>query len=215
MQKVLFIAYQFPPQSGPGVHRSINFVKHLPEFGYEPIVITKDFESTNANSDKELLALFTKNTKIYRLKGLNIEKVVSFLMKLKIYRFFWFTLYPLLWEFSTIWFLSVTKKTINIIKSENINTIYTTSGPFSSLLLGRSLQKKLGVKWVADLRDPFTDAYAWAFPSKTHWYMMRKWEKNILSKPDQLIVNTEAVKELYIKRGFKNAKNIKVITNGF
>ena len=73
MKKVLFVAYQFPPQSGPGVHRSINFVKNLPLFDYKPIVITKSFNSKNSVSDNELLNLFSEDTKIYRLKGFNIR----------------------------------------------------------------------------------------------------------------------------------------------
>ena len=216
MKKVLFIAYQFPPQSGPGVHRSLNFAKYLREFNYEPIVITRILSDNKMEAlDKDLLNQLSSNTKIIRLKGVNFERVIKYLMHLRIYRFFWFFFYPLLWEFSTIWFLSVQNKIVQIAKEENIQLIYTSSGPFSSLILGRNLQKKLKLKWVADLRDPFTDGYAWAFPSKIHWYMMRFWEKQILSKPDKLIVNTNEVRNLYLKRKINTIENIKVITNGY
>ena len=38
MKKVLIITYYWPPAGGPGVQRWLKFVKHLPEFGIEPIV---------------------------------------------------------------------------------------------------------------------------------------------------------------------------------
>ena len=38
--RVLFFAYYFPPSAGPGVRRSIRFVKRLTRLGIEPTVVT-------------------------------------------------------------------------------------------------------------------------------------------------------------------------------
>ena len=40
MKKVLVITYYWPPSGGPGVQRILNFVKYLPEFGWQPIILT-------------------------------------------------------------------------------------------------------------------------------------------------------------------------------
>ena len=40
MRRVLFLAYHFPPIGGAGVQRSVKFVRYLPSFGYEPLVVT-------------------------------------------------------------------------------------------------------------------------------------------------------------------------------
>ena len=40
MTKILYLAYHFPPIGGAGVQRNAKFVRYLPEFGYDPIVIT-------------------------------------------------------------------------------------------------------------------------------------------------------------------------------
>ena len=40
MKKVLVISYYWPPSGGPGVQRVLKFCKYLPEFGWEPIVLT-------------------------------------------------------------------------------------------------------------------------------------------------------------------------------
>ncbi len=49
--KVLFIAYYFPPCAGPGVRRSVRFVKGLRAHEIEPIVLTID-EKTFENPDE-------------------------------------------------------------------------------------------------------------------------------------------------------------------
>ena len=40
MKKVLFIAYLYPPIANSGTRRSLEFVNHLPDNGWEPIVLT-------------------------------------------------------------------------------------------------------------------------------------------------------------------------------
>lgn len=40
MKKVLIIAYDFPPTHTGGVYRPVKFAKYLPEFGWQPIILT-------------------------------------------------------------------------------------------------------------------------------------------------------------------------------
>ena len=44
VRKILIITYYWPPAGGPGVQRWLKFSKYLPEFGYDPIIITVDPE---------------------------------------------------------------------------------------------------------------------------------------------------------------------------
>lgn len=218
LEKVLFIAYQFPPMGGPGVHRSIGFVKHLKKYGYEPIVLTileEHIQKTGHTVDESLLQKIPDDIEINRIDSGQLFKWVQILQKLRVYRLFWFFLYPFFWEKSALWPYSAYKDAAELIKKHNIKIVYTSSGPFSPLILGKNLQKKLNVKWVADLRDPFTDAYAWSYPGKLHWRICRYFEKKILSKADHLIVNTPEVKRLYIQREILPEQKMSVITNGF
>jgi hypothetical protein len=114
-----------------------------------------------------------------------------------------------------VWPFASFVKAKKTIAKHSIKTVYTSSGPFSSLVLGYLLKKFSGVKWIADMRDPFTDAYAWNFPSRLHWIFARIFEKFLLSRTDHLIVNTPEVKKLYIRRGIHLSDQISVITNGY
>lgn len=218
MQKILFVAYQFPPRGGPGVQRSLNFVKHLRKNGYDPIVLTiqeKDIKKAGYLFDESLLQQIPVDIKIIRTPSYEPVAFIRFLMKIRLYRIAWFFFYYFFWEWSARWPNKVYESAKKLIKEHDIKIVYTSSSPFSSMILGKLLKKRMGIKWVADLRDPFTDAYAWAFPSKLHWYLSRKFEKNYFSKPDRLIVNTPETKKLFLKRKLITENKILCITNGF
>ena len=204
--------------AGPGVHRSLNFSKHLPDFAYQPIVLTIDLpgiRAANYTTDSTLLEDFPDSIEIYRTPYAQPSKWIRALNRLRIYRFFWAILYPIFWEKMALWPFKTLKTAKQIVQEHQIKLVYTSSGPFSSLILGYLLKKRLGTKWVADLRDPYTDAYSWRFPSYWHWLISRRFESWILSKTDHLIVNTQAVKDLYIQRGILPATKITVIGNGY
>ena len=55
MKKVLMIACSFPPLGGPGVQRSVKFVKYLRDFGYEPVVFTRECRNEEV-TDETLLS---------------------------------------------------------------------------------------------------------------------------------------------------------------
>ena len=67
MKKVLIISYYFPPSGGPGVQRILKFVKYLPEFGWEPLVLTVEDGDFPAR-DESLLSEVPADIKVYRTK---------------------------------------------------------------------------------------------------------------------------------------------------
>ena len=42
MKRVLVITYNWPPSGGIGVRRWLKFSKHLPSYGWEPVILTVD-----------------------------------------------------------------------------------------------------------------------------------------------------------------------------
>ena len=54
MINILFIAFEFPPLNRGGVYRPLSFVKYLPQFGINPVVVTLD-----PNSYADVFDLFT------------------------------------------------------------------------------------------------------------------------------------------------------------
>ncbi len=214
-EKVLFIAYNFPPMGGIGVNRSVNFVHHLRKFGYEPVVLTveeKVLHQLEYKIDEQLLKGLPEGIMIHRAPDLMPHGLVKLLMKLKVYRLFWYIFYPLLWEPAALWPFSAYRSAVKLIREHDIKLIYTSSGPYSAMMLGAMLKWWQPVKWVADIRDPYTEHYG-IWPSKLHWHFSRWMEKIFFRLPDRLIVVTPEMERIYQRR--KLHPKLAIITNGF
>jgi hypothetical protein len=193
-------------------------VTYLRDFGYEPIVLTvneEDIIKGGYTQDATLLNSLPAGLKIVRTPSTEPLKLISMLLRMRLFRFAWFFCYRRFWERSAAWPANVLPVAQKLIKEYNIKMVYTTSGPYSSLLLGYELKRTLGVKWVADFRDPYTDAYAWDFPSKFHWLKQRKFETRIIPEADKVILNTPEVRRLFIARGLTSELKSICITNGY
>ncbi|MCY0876652.1 MAG: glycosyltransferase family 4 protein [Firmicutes bacterium] len=67
--KVLIVAHEFPPIGGVSVQRPYKFTQYLPEFGWDPVILTQD-ALYSATWDESLLAwLEEKQIPVYRAKN--------------------------------------------------------------------------------------------------------------------------------------------------
>ena len=64
-RKVLLLAYHFPPLGGAGSLRLLSFAKYLPDFGWEPIVVTVG-EMGIAGEDPSVLGQLSHDITIHR-----------------------------------------------------------------------------------------------------------------------------------------------------
>ena len=112
------------------------------------------------------------------------------------------------------WITPSVKFLSDYIKEEQIETIITTGPPHSLHLIGLKLKQQIGVKWLADFRDPWTTiGYHKKLKltnrsAKKHEQM----ERDVLSSADHIIVTSENTKKEF---GDKTNQSIKVITNGY
>lgn len=69
MKRVLFIAYYFPPIGGSGTQRPAKFVKYLPQFGWQPYVISTDrpYGDGAEGRDETLLADILAGVQVWRV----------------------------------------------------------------------------------------------------------------------------------------------------
>ena len=156
MKKVLFIAYNFPPHGGPGVQRSLKFVKYLREFGWEPIVIAGP-KSGGVVQDKSMLCQIPDNTKIYYMGKFCFNKIIRIASQIKL-RLPAMAISCMLSipDPTIFWALRWKKQIISIAKKEGVDAIYTSSSPYSAHLLGLWIKKNTGLPWFADFRDPWS-----------------------------------------------------------
>ena len=230
-KKVLIITYYWPPAGGPGVQRWLKFVKYLPDFNIEPILYIPE----NPNYplvDKSLLAEVSKNITIlkkpinepYKLAGLfskkssktiskgiiSEHKKQSLVEKVMLYirGNFFIPDARKSWVKPSVDYLS------EYISKENIKTVITTGPPHSMHLIGMQLKKRLGLRWFADFRDPWTSIgyHEQLRLTKKSKEKHKALEKQVLNSADQIIVTSSVT-----KKEFQDITNkpIVVITNGY
>ena len=106
-----------------------------------------------------------------------------------------------------------------IIDREKIEILITTSPPHSTQLIGLALKKKYkSLKWIADLRDPWTDIYYYPKLSHTKWAKKRdlNLEMEVLKESDLVTVTSPITEQVYAsKLEFALRSKVKTITNGF
>ena len=100
------------------------------------------------------------------------------------------------------------------ISDNNIETIITTGPPHSLHLIGMQLKQKLGVKWLADFRDPWTTIgyHKQLKLTQTSIKKHKKLEAQVLQNADEVIVTSFRTKKEFQEI---TTKPIAVITNGY
>ncbi|PWK19779.1 glycosyltransferase family 4 protein [Xanthomarina spongicola] len=229
--KVLIITYYWPPAGGPGVQRWLKFVKYLPEFGIEPIV----YIPSNPNYpiiDESLIQEVSDNITILKQPIKEPYKFAGFLSKSKsktiskgiipeekkqtvIEKLLLFVrgnfFIP---DARKSWIRPSVQYLDTYIEDYNIKTIITSGPPHSLHLIGLSLQKSTGVKWISDFRDPWTTIgyHKQLKLTKLAKQKHKNLEKKVLLASDKIIVTSEVTKNEF--SSITN-KPIEVITNGY
>lgn len=211
-RNVLFIAYYFPPTGGPAVQRSAKFVKYLPDFGYRPLVITAGEGNVDcAVRDPSLLDGLDEQS-VVRCKGyerwvtkfprtVGLSPVTSFFLRPD--------------KNILAWVPCAVRSARQLAASEGASAIYTSIGPFSSVLLGARLKRRLGVPWIVDYRDPWTDDEMGMWPSRLHYRFECRQERRALAVADAVVVVTPGMQEMMVRRYPQLASRVHLIPNGF
>ena len=235
MKKVLIITYYWPPSGGAGVQRWLKFAKYLPEFGWQPVILTVDpeyasypqrDESLLSEVDSECLVFTTKSFELY-----NFYKLISGKKEVPYGGFANDSKEGLLQKVSKFlrgnfllpdprkgWNSYALKKAEELIRQFDIETVVTTSPPHSTQLIGLKLKQKFNIRWIADLRDPWTDIYY--YNQFMHTALARKtdirYERKVVENADLLITVSEDVKRIFAEKSkLPVAAKTVVIPNGF
>jgi len=213
-RKVLFISYIYPPLGMGGVYRSAKFVKYLPDFGWEPVVLTVKLGKRHRQKHNMDLSL---QEEVSRAR---VHRTPSFEPRL------WGSL-PSRLGFSDKWLLRIpdrqvgwlpfaVKAGMRIIGKEKIDAIYSTSVPYTDHLIGYLLHRKTKLPWVADFRDPWTLHRAYTSPSSIHGKLEDRMERAVLEHASRVVTAWDGIRDGFLgKYPDITSEKITTITNGF
>ena len=226
-KKVLIITYYWPPSAGGGVQRWLKFAKHLPSYGWEPIIYTPLNPDYSLKDDSllgdidphltvlkksiwepySLLRVFSKSGQSANTGQVQKDSTVKKLASWVRGNFF-------IPDPRKFWVKPSVSHLKKYILENNIDTIITTGPPHSMHLIGLRLKELLDVKWIVDIRDPWSK-----FDLLDHYYIMNfrrtlygKMEQRVLDVCDKVIATSPSMITQLV--GFDKEK-FQSITNGY
>jgi glycosyltransferase involved in cell wall biosynthesis len=222
MKKALIIAWSFPPRLEMGAQRPYRLAKYFLNYGWEPIILTAKLPGAPPGNMKiieteykDIISNFKMKMGLNRFTRLQEQSGISNIINNKTLKgrilksCYDIIAFP---DPERGWYEYATKMGSQIIKSEPIDIIISTSPPVTSHLIARKLKKIHKKPWVADLRDLWT---------QNHYYSKMGIIKNIerylevrtLTSADALVtVSIPLAEKLKL---LHNNNEVVCITNGF
>ena len=232
MKKALIITYYWPPSGGAGVQRWLKFVKYMRDFGWEPIVYTpenpeapvidnsleKDIPDNLTVIKRKIWEPYTAYKKFIGQK--KEQKInAGFLSENK---------KPGLSENVSVWirgnfFIPDARKfwikpsikfLTNYLKNNPVDAMISTGPPHSMHMIALGLKQRLGIPWLADFRDPWTNIDFYDKLKLTSWadHIHKRMENEVLRRADKVVTVSWNWAVDFQNIG---ARNVEVITNGY
>jgi len=232
VKKVLIITYYWPPSGGAGVQRWLKFAKYLRQFGWEPVIYTPlnpEYPSVDNSLEKDIPIDITvlknpiwepyllykwfsgiKGTERVQAGFISERKRPGLTQKISA----WVRGNLFIPDARCFWIKPSVKFLTRWLNSNKVDAIVSTGPPHSMHLIALGLKKKLGLPWLADFRDPWTQIDFYPRLMLTPWadQVHKKLEKEVLVSANQVVtVSPTCASDLtdICKRA------INVITNGY
>jgi len=196
LKKALLITYHFPPSSASGAFRMLGFARHLPTFGWQPLVVAPP--SLPWEPIDPLLAQSLPEDVV--VEPVPYPASVPRLLRMLAQNALWL---PRAWSACR-----------RLIREHRPDVILTSGPPHCVHALGHYLKRWSGLPWVADFRDPWiSDGKA----KRLRWserYELR-WERGVFANADLILANAPNACALFQEEYPSQGDKVVVLTNGF
>lgn len=196
LQHVMMIAFHFPPFSGSsGVQRSLRFCQYLPQYGWQPIILTANPQAYEKTA-RDQLPEISIDTPIVRAFALDTARHLSIRGRY----LNWMAL-PDRW---ISWVLGAVPHGLALIRKYRPQVIWSTYPISTAHLIASILHRLTGIPWVADFRDPIVEydpkTERWA-PKDATLRRIRLWiERTAAHHATHLVFCTEGARQICVER---------------
>jgi len=189
-KKVLVIAYHFPPMTASsGIQRTLNFVRHLRDRGWESVVLSA---SPHAYSRKgnEQLGEIPAGMRVERAFALDAARHLSLAG-----RYPGFVADPDRWASWLPFAVRVGRK---LVREERPSAIFSTYPIATAHMIGCRLVDWSGLPWIADFRDSmYDDGYPEGARERA---INRKLDRETVIRSARAVFTTPSARDMYAKR---------------
>ena len=233
MKRVLIITYYWPPSGGSGVQRWLKMSKYLPEYGWQPVIYTPEdgeYPIIDPSLEKDVLPtievirrpIVEPYTLYKKFLGIKKEETVKMgFIEEKEKKQNWKTKLSI-WVRGNLfipdarcwWVRPSVRYLKKHLKKQPVDAIISTGPPHSMHLIAMKLKEALGIPWIADFRDPWTEIDYYGDLHLTRWADRKhhRLEREVLTKADKVVtVSPDWARRL----GRLGGRNVRTIYNGF
>jgi Glycosyl transferases group 1 len=165
--RVLLLARSFPPLGGAGVHRTVGSVRHLPEHGYDVVVVTGPGQPRGRwdAPDTELLERIPAGADVHRVDGPEPASPTGVAEQIA-------RLDPRPDRWVRWW----TEQSVRLGRrvGAGADVVLVSCAPYETAYAGARLAAELRVPWVADLEDPWALDEVRLYPTAFHRALDRR-----------------------------------------
>ena len=206
MKRVLLVSFQYPPMTGTsGIQRALRFSQYLPEFGWEPIVLTAHARAYDRTSGDQIGDI-PPHIHVERAFALDAAKHLALFGRYP--RAF---AVPDRWK---TWRLGAVAAGMRLIRQLRPSAIWSTFPIPTAHRIGLSLRRRSGLPWVADFRDVMTeDDYPARLDLRRAWAAL---EAETIKGCSAAVFTTPGAAGMYaVRYGAEASRRISVIENGY
>ncbi len=231
-RRVLILTYEFPPSGGGGVQRVAKFARYLPSHGWTPTVVCA--EPVHGRALDESLAAEVEHVRVVRTPARHVATAVARAIapakrtvrpqnsaptalvpptaarrppvSSRIAR--WVAV-P---DDAAYWVGPAVRAAVRLGEAEGSQVVLASGPPHSVLLAGSRVARRLGVPFVADMRDAWRDnPVAW-WPTPMHERRALAAERGVLRSADMVLAVSEPIAAEAREMG---AREVMLLPNGF
>ena len=199
------VAYHFPPLAGSsGIQRTLRFAQQLPEFGWQPIVLTTHPRAYERTSD-DLLREVPTDLPVARVFALDTARHLSVAG-----RYPHFLARPDRWM---TWRFAAVGAGLALVRQHGLHAVWSTFPIATAHQIGGTLARRTRLPWIADFRDPMAQE---GYPEDpVTWRSFKAIEEKTIAAARWSVFTTPGAARAYRRHYPAAADRIVVVENGF
>jgi glycosyltransferase involved in cell wall biosynthesis len=206
LRRVLVVAYYFPPMGLSGVQRVAKFVKYLPDYGWQPTVLTVEPAGYFAYDTTLLHEVEQAGVAIHRTKTWDPTRLFGGRRTVALPSEFWRRRLSSLSQFFFVpdnkisWMRHALRAGNRLLQAHPFDAVFSSAPPYTAHLVAERLSRRHGLPLVVDFRDDWVGNPRHVYPTPFHRRWHQRLEQRVLRRSRYVVTINEPIRSALRQR---------------